>query len=188
MHYWLVSQDRMILTWDECRMTLLMIRLMCDVFWRHHSLLFLDIVENIYPSVIGQFLKYWGIISGNFLSIRQPLSPSHWRHNDHGGVSNHKPHGCLLNRLFRRRSKKTSKLRVTGLCAGNSPGPVNSPHKGPVTRNMVPLDDVIMSALAGRPHSDASLSFDLYVCHNGAQERLLVALWQANKPAKPMRC
>ena len=28
----------------------------------------------------------------------------------------------LLNRLFRRRSKKTSKLRVTGLCAGNSPG------------------------------------------------------------------
>ena len=27
-----------------------------------------------------------------------------------------------LNRLFRRRSKKTSKLRVTGLCAGNSPG------------------------------------------------------------------
>ena len=27
---------------------------------------------------------------------------------------------CLLNRLFRRRSKKTSKLRVTGLCAGNS--------------------------------------------------------------------
>ena len=27
----------------------------------------------------------------------------------------------LLNRLFRRRSKKTSKLRVTGLCAGKSP-------------------------------------------------------------------
>ena len=29
---------------------------------------------------------------------------------------------CLLNRLFRRRSKKTSQLRVTGLCVGNSPG------------------------------------------------------------------
>ena len=27
----------------------------------------------------------------------------------------------LLNRLFRRRSKKTSKLRVTGLCEGKSP-------------------------------------------------------------------
>ena len=45
-----------------------------------------------------------------------------WRHNDHAGVSNHQPHGCLLNRLFRLKSKITSKLRVTGLCAGNSPG------------------------------------------------------------------
>ena len=45
-----------------------------------------------------------------------------WRHNGCDSVSNHQPHQCLLNRLFRRRSKKTSKLRVTGLCAGNSPG------------------------------------------------------------------
>ena len=30
-------------------------------------------------------------------------------------------HECLLNQIFRRRSKKTSKLRVTGLCVGNSP-------------------------------------------------------------------
>ena len=43
-----------------------------------------------------------------------------WRHNGPDVVSNHQPHDCLLNRLFRRRSKKTSKLRVTGLCAGNS--------------------------------------------------------------------
>ena len=55
---------------------------------------------------------YWG---GCLWSLR-------WRHNDYNGVSNHQPHGCLLNRLFRRRSKKTSKLRVTGLCVGNSPG------------------------------------------------------------------
>ena len=48
--------------------------------------------------------------------------PLRWRHNDHAGVSNHQPHGCLLNRLFRRKSKITSKLRVTGLCVGNSPG------------------------------------------------------------------
>ena len=71
----------------------------------------------------------------------------HWRHNDHDSVSNHQPHGCLLNRLFRRRSKKTSKLRVTGLCVGNSPGPVNFPHKGPVTRKMSPFGDVIMSPI-----------------------------------------
>ena len=67
-----------------------------------------------------------------------------WRHNECDSVSNHQPHGCLLNRLFRRRSKKTSKLPVTGLCVGNSPGPVNSPHKWPVTWKMFPFDDVIM--------------------------------------------
>ena len=43
-------------------------------------------------------------------------------HYGRDSVSNHQPHECLLNRLFRRRSKKISKLRVTGLCAGNSPG------------------------------------------------------------------
>ena len=44
-----------------------------------------------------------------------------WRHNGRDGVSNHQPLDCLLNCLFRHRYKKTSKLRVTGLCAGNSP-------------------------------------------------------------------
>ena len=72
--------------------------------------------------------------------------PLRWRHNELAGVSDHQPNDCLLNRLFGRRSKKTSKLRVTGLCAGNSPWPVNSPHKRPVTRKMFPFDDVIMSA------------------------------------------
>ena len=46
---------------------------------------------------------------------------SHWRHNGRDGVSNHQPHDCLPNRLIRCWSKKTSKLRVTGLCVGNSP-------------------------------------------------------------------
>ena len=41
-------------------------------------------------------------------------------------------------------SKKTSKLRVTGLCARNSLGPVNSPHKGPVMRKMFLFDDIIL--------------------------------------------
>ena len=36
------------------------------------------------------------------------------------GVSNHQPHDCLLNCLFSRRSKKTSKIHVTGLCEENS--------------------------------------------------------------------
>ena len=48
-------------------------------------------------------------------------NPLQWCHNGCDGVSNHQPHHCLLNRLFERWSKKTSKHRVTGLCAGNSP-------------------------------------------------------------------
>ena len=62
------------------------------------------------------------------LDIRMSHKISHcinslrWRQNGRDSVSNHQPHDCLLNRLFRSRSKKTSKLRVTGLCAGNSPG------------------------------------------------------------------
>ena len=44
-----------------------------------------------------------------------------WRHNVCDGVSSHQPHDYLLNRLFWRRSKKTSKPRGTGLCARNSP-------------------------------------------------------------------
>ena len=43
-------------------------------------------------------------------------------HNGRDSVSNHQPHDCLLNRLFRHRSTKISKVRVTGLCVGNSPG------------------------------------------------------------------
>ena len=54
------------------------------------------------------------------------------------------PHDCLLNCLFRRRSKKTSKLQVTGLCEGNSPVTDEFPSQRQVTRKMFPLDDVIM--------------------------------------------
>ena len=41
--------------------------------------------------------------------------------HDRCGVSTHRQLGCSFNRLFRIRSQKTSKLRVTGLCVGNSP-------------------------------------------------------------------
>ena len=67
-----------------------------------------------------------------------------WRHNGCDGVSNHKPHDCLPNRLFRRRSKKTSKLRVTGLCAGNSPVIGELPTQMASNTDLIWFDDVIM--------------------------------------------
>ena len=55
----------------------------------------------------------------------QPLAANtlQCRHNERDCVSNHQPHECVLKRLFRRRSQKPSKLRVTGLFEGNSPVP-----------------------------------------------------------------
>ena len=85
-------------------------------------------------------------VTGAWLSSRMRMYQNkrcslQWRHNGLDGVSNHHPHHCLLSHLFGRRLKKTSKLRVTGLCAGNSPVTVNSPHKWPVTRKMFPFDE-----------------------------------------------
>ena len=67
-----------------------------------------------------------------------------WRHNERDGVSNHQRLDCLLNRLFRPRSKKTSKLRSLAFVRGIHRWPMGSPHKGPVTRKMFPFYDVIM--------------------------------------------
>ena len=75
-----------------------------------------------------------------------PRYSSQWRHNEHDGVSNRQPHDCLFNRLFRHRWKKTSKLRVTGLCKGNSP--VTFPaQRASNAEKMFPFDDVIMLAI-----------------------------------------
>ena len=70
-----------------------------------------------------------------------------WRHNGRDSASNHQPHDCLLKHLFRRRSKKTSKLRVTSHCAGNSPGTGEFPAQMASNAEMFPFDDVIMCLL-----------------------------------------
>ena len=74
----------------------------------------------LYPRSSG--LLHWPAWNMTDIDQYQTINTLQWRHNWHDSVSNHQPHDCLLNRLFRRRSKKTSKLLVTGLCAGNSPG------------------------------------------------------------------
>ena len=43
-----------------------------------------------------------------------------WRHNERAVISNHRLLDCLLNRLFRYRSKETSKFHIICLCEGNS--------------------------------------------------------------------
>ena len=70
--------------------------------------------------------------------------PSPWRHDKRDGVSNHRRLDYLLNRLFRRRSRKRQSSVSLVFVRGIHRRPVNSTHKGPVTRNMFPFDDVIM--------------------------------------------
>ena len=65
-----------------------------------------------------------------------------WRHIGRDNVSNHQPHDYLLNRLFKRGSKKnqsSASLAFVGGGGGIYRWPVNSPHKGPVTRKMFPF-------------------------------------------------
>ena len=72
----------------------------------------------------------------------------HWRHNGRNGISNHQAHDCLLKCLFRRRSKKTSKLRITGLCLGNTPVTGEFPTQRPSNaENVFIWHDTFMSIL-----------------------------------------
>ena len=112
------------------------------------SLIPYGLMESIYSYSSG--LLHWDF--GKLYACPIAGGALQWRHNGRDCVSNQQPRDCLLKRLFRLRSKKTSKLRVTGLCAGKSPGPVNSPHKWPVTRKMFPFYDVIMLNLKDIGH------------------------------------
>ena len=67
-----------------------------------------DFLSRTYHCV-GRTQSVYSWVEG----LRNICTALQWRHNGRDGVSNH--------RLFRHRSKKTSKLRVTGLCVGNSP-------------------------------------------------------------------
>ena len=108
----------------------------------NNSIINISISIKISMNSISSICLSLGII--NLLGPCQPFitqSSLQWRHNGHDGVSNNQPHDCSLNRLFMRRSKETSKLRITGLCDRL---PVNSRQKWPVTRKMFPFDDIIM--------------------------------------------
>ena len=94
-----------------------------------------------------------------------------WRHNGLNSVSNHQPHDCLLKRLFGRRSKKTSKQRVTGLCAGNSPETGEFPAQrasNAENAENAEFDDVIMSPLLQK--TTAGVQFGL----------ISIPIWMSN--------
>ena len=119
------------------------------------------------------------------MSAKQALGTGWLHYNDVimsvFGASYHQPHGCSLKCAFGRRSTKTQKLRVTGLVREIHRWPVNSRHKGPVTRKMFPFDDVIMGSV-----ESSMLQWHSYLCtyrflfHRSASNVILslhVAKW-----------
>ena len=49
-----------------------------------------------------------GLVTGIW-SVEVPFVSLQWRHNERDGVSNHQPHDCLLNRLFKAQVKENLK-------------------------------------------------------------------------------
>ena len=87
----------------------------------------------------GLEFSWWASLSNMVLN-----DSLQWRHKGCDSASNHQPHDCFLNRLFRHRSKKHQSSASLAFVRGIHRRPVNSPHKWPATRKMFPFDDVIM--------------------------------------------
>ena len=69
------------------------------------------------------------------------------RLNERDCVSNHRRLHYLLDRLFRRISKKASKLRVTGLCEGTPPAISGFPSQRASNAEMSPFDIIMTSRI-----------------------------------------
>ena len=76
--------------------------------------------RNFHHWVHFWWSRWWKFHQNDDIFILVNAHALLWHHYGHDGISNHQPHDCLLDRLSRCRSKETSKLRVTGLCEGNS--------------------------------------------------------------------
>ena len=92
----------------------------CVTIW-HHWATVSWVASNISSKLVKEKMATWYLDKYDIIELINKGTLL-WRHNGRDGVSNHQLHDCLLNRSSSRRSKKISKLRVTGLCAGNSPG------------------------------------------------------------------
>ena len=78
-------------------------------------------------------------------SRRNIWSPLQWRHNEHDSVLKSPAIAIVYSTVYsdadqRKHQSSASLAFVRGIHRG----PVNSPHKWPVTRKLFPFDDVIM--------------------------------------------
>ena len=85
---------------------------------------FINQTANFLTHCINSLVQDCTNSIANTLELLQPLIKTseslQWHHNECNGILNHHHLDCLFNHLFRCRSQKTSKLRFTGHCEGNS--------------------------------------------------------------------
>ena len=162
-------------------------------YWQFHCLFSLACNDSNIKIDCRLYTKFYGDQSVEYVarSWHHQQYALQWRHNACENVSNHQLHDCLLNRLFRRRSKKTSKFRVTGLCAGNSArtgefpaiqrGPVNSRANGQQRGKCFHL---MTSSWLDNNHGNPSLIASIRQCdisdyhHKRARGNLLIETWR----------
>ena len=137
-----------------------------------------------YVIMHSKFINQTRIKKFNYFTVSLDQNDAlRWRHNGHDSVSNHQPHDCFLNRSFRRRSKKASKLRVTGLCAGNSPRTGEFPaHMASNAENV---------SISWRHYSLSRLVFFIASCMENCiaiECFFRTLLWQKGSVLKSIKC
>ena len=73
-----------------------------------------------------------------------------WRYHECDGVSNHLRFDCLLDRFSIADQRRHQRSSALAFVRGIQRWPVDSPHKGPVTRKLFSFDDVIMDNMSRR--------------------------------------
>ena len=103
-----------------------------------------------------------------------------WSHNGRDGVSDHQPHDFYLTVYTGADQRKHQSSASLAFVRGIHRWPVNSPHKGPVTRKTFPFDDVIMWTVI------INYKYNRYFSHQhtciSINIRNLTLVWRPRRP------
>ena len=105
-------------------------------------------------------------------------------HNERDGVSNHQPHDCLLSRLSGAGQRKHQSSASLAFVWGIHRWPVNSPHKGLITRKITLLRTSFRTAglmKAYRVVTSLALGYHMMTSSNGSISASL-AIYAGNLP------
>ena len=104
MHLKMWSAKRRLFCSGEDELTYKWRRIACHCLWiKIRNFSFKKMHFKMASSNLVLFCPNLNKWTQSYLCI---VSALQWRHNGHDGFSNHQPYDCLLNRLFRRSSKK----------------------------------------------------------------------------------